>query len=347
MTSTASGAGRIEEGMRMRTITLEEHYATPAFMDGPGRQIKQEAEAARAHPQVAAGLARLIEQLCDIGEGRIANMDAAGIDLQVLSLTSPGVEQLDAVEAVALARDTNDTLAQAVRRHPDRLAGFAALPTPDPEAAADELQRTVEEHGFKGALINGHSRGRYLDDKVFWPILARAEALGVPLYLHPTPPPHSVIAGVYAGNYSSAVAGVLATAAWGWHIDTALHVVRLILSGALDRYPGLQVVVGHLGETLPFMLPRLEQSLPTELTHLDRPVSAYLRENVHYTFSGFNWTPAFLDLLLQVGSDRIMFSTDHPYGSMTQARTFLDQVPVSAAGRERIAHGNAERLLRL
>jgi predicted TIM-barrel fold metal-dependent hydrolase len=140
---------------------------------------------------------------------------------------------------------------------------------------------------------------------------------------------------------------VLATAAWGWHIDTAIHILRLILSGAFDQYPNLQLVIGHLGETIPFMLPRLERALPTELTNLDRPVSAYLRENVHHTFSGFNWIPAFLDLLLQVGADRIMFSTDYPYGSMTQARTFLDQLPASPADKERIAHGNAERLLRL
>jgi predicted TIM-barrel fold metal-dependent hydrolase len=333
--------------MTMRTISLEEHYATPAFMDGPGRQIKEEAAAAHAHPQVAAGLARLIDQLCDIGEGRIANMDTAGLDVQVLSLTYPGVEQLDPAEAVTLARDTNDTLAQAVRRHPDRLTGFAALPTADPEAASDELQRAVGEHGFKGALINGHSRGRYLDDKFFWPILARAEALGVPLYLHPTPPPPSTITDLYAGNYGPQIAGVLATAAWGWHIDTAIHVLRLILSGAFDLYPDLQLVIGHMGETLPFMLPRLERAMPTQLTNLDRPVSAYLRENVHYTFSGFNWTPAFLDLLLQVGTDRIMFSTDYPYASMTEARSFLDQLPVSPADKERIAHGNAERLLGL
>jgi uncharacterized protein len=133
----------------------------------------------------------------------------------------------------------------------------------------------------------------------------------------------------------------------GWHVDTAIHVLRLILSGALDRYPDLQLVIGHLGEALPFMLPRLERALPTQLTNLDRPVSACLRKNVHYTFSGFNWTPAFLDLLLQVGPDRIMFSTDHPYGSMTQARAFLDRLPVSPADKERIAHGNAEQLLRL
>ena len=170
----------------MRTIALEEHYATPAFMEGPGRQLKEQAEAARAHPRVAAGYAKLIEGLCDLGEGRVAAMDAAGIDVQVLSLTSPGVEQLDAGEAVTLAREANDALAEAVRSRPDRLVGFAALPTAAPEAAADELERVVR-HGFVGALVNGHSRGRYLDDGFFWPMLERAEALGVPIYLHHRP----------------------------------------------------------------------------------------------------------------------------------------------------------------
>jgi uncharacterized protein len=331
----------------MRTITLEEHYATAAFMDGPGRQIAAQAEAAHDHPQVAAGYATLIEQLCDLGDGRIAAMDAAGIDVQVLSLTSPGVEQLDATQAVPFAGATNEYLAEAVRRQPSRFAGFAALPTAAPEAAADELERTVGDYGFKGALINGHTRGRYLDDAFFWPILERAEALGVPLYLHPTPPPPSAIKAVYAGNYPPEVTGLLATAAWGWHLDTATHVLRLILSGAFDRFPGLQLVIGHLGEGLPFMLPRLELALPTDVTKLDRPVGAYLRENLHYSFSGFNWTPAFLDLLLQVGADRILFSADHPYGSMAQARSFLEQLPVSAGDKQRIAHANAERLLRL
>jgi predicted TIM-barrel fold metal-dependent hydrolase len=155
-----------------------------------------------------------------------------------------------------------------------------------------------------------------------------------------------VITTWYAGNYSAGVMGALATAAWGWHIDTAVHVIRLILSGVFDRYPDLQLVVGHLGETLPFMLPRLDRALPSELTGSDRPIAAYLRQNVHYTFSGFNWTPAFLDLFLQVGADRIMFSTDYPYSPMTEARAFLDQLPVSPADKERIAHGNAEQLLR-
>lgn len=331
----------------MRTITLEEHYATPAFMEGPGRELKAQAEAARAHPRVAAGYAKLVQKLCDLGEGRGAEMDAAGVDVQVLSLTSPGVEQLEASEAVALAREVNDTLAEAVRSHPGRFAGFAALPTPAPKSAAEELGRTVREHGFVGALINGHTGGRYLDDPFFWPILERAEALEVPIYLHPTPPPRPVIEASYSGNFAPGVAGGLATAAWGWHVETAAHVLRLVLGGAFDRFPGLQVVVGHMGEGLPFFMPRLDLALPKEVTGLDRPVGDYLRENVHYTFGGFNWTQAFLDLLLQVGAERIMFSADHPYASMAEAQAFLERLPVSPADREKISYGNAERLLGL
>ena len=336
-----------ENSRMIRTITLEEHYATPAFMEGPGHQLKDQARAVQAHPQVAAGLKELLDRLCDLDDRRIADMDAASIDMQVLSLTSPGTEQLDARDAVTLARDANDLLAEAVRRHPSRFAGFAALPTAVPDTAAEELERTIRAYDFKGALINGHIRGRYLDDPFFWPILERAEALQVPLYLHPTPPPQEVVAASYTGHYAPEVTIGLSTAAWGWHIETAIHVLRLILGGAFDRYPRLQVIIGHLGETLPFMLPRLDLGLPVQVTKLDRPIGAYLRENLHYTFSGFNYLPAFLDLLLQVGVNRIMFSTDYPYSSMMQARTFLEQLPVSPADKEQIAHGNAERLLHL
>ena len=326
--------------MPMRTITLEEHYASPAYMAGPGRQLKQQT-------QSAPGMARVVEQLCDLDQRRIADMDAAGIDVQVLSLNSPGVEQLDAPEAVAIARQTNDWLAQAVGRHPDRFAGFAVLPTADPGAAAAELERTVREFGFKGAAINGHTRGRYLDDAFFWPFLERAEALHVPIYIHPTMPPQPVIQAYYTGNFAPEVTRMLAMAGWGWHIETAVHVLRLILSGAFDRFPDLQVIIGHLGEGLASMMARIDHTLPVEVTKLKRPMGAYLRENLHYTFSGFNYTAPFLDLMLNVGVERIMFSSDYPYASMAEARTFLEQLPVSPADKERIAHGNAERLLRL
>jgi predicted TIM-barrel fold metal-dependent hydrolase len=234
-----------------------------------------------------------------------------------------------------------------VRRHPRRFVGFATLPTVSPQTAAEELDRTVREHSFKGAVINGHIRGRYLDDEFFWPILERAEALRVPLYLHPTPPPRSVIDLLYKGNYPAEVTNRLATAAWGWHIETAIHTLRLILSGAFDRYPRLQLVIGHLGEGLPFMMPRIDRRLPTAVTKLRRPIGAYLRENLHYTLSGFNFTSTFLDLFFEVGAHRIMFSADYPFGSMSEARKFLDGLPVSPADKESIAHGNAELLLGL
>ncbi|MFZ2104702.1 MAG: amidohydrolase family protein [Roseiarcus sp.] len=323
----------------MRTITLEEHYASDAFLEGPGRKLKEQAE------RFGGRAAKLFEQLCDLGDERIAEMDAANIDVQVLSLTSPGTEQLEGAEAVALARESNDRLADAVRSHPTRFAGFATLPTADPGRAADELGRTVLEHGFKGAVINGHHRGRYLDDKFFWSILERAQQLHVPIYLHPTQPPKPVIDACY-GGFAPMVSEMLAGPGWGWHIETAVHVIRIILGGAFDKYPELQLVIGHMGEGLPFMLSRLDV-MPMAMTKLERPISAYLRENVHYTFAGFNFTPTFLDLLLQVGVDRIMFSADHPYGSMSEARAFLDRLPVSSADREKIAHANAERLFRM
>lgn len=320
----------------MRTITLEEHFAYPEFLEGPGRQLKERAL------RFGGPAARLLEQLCDLGEKRIAEMDAAGIDIQVLSLTSPGTEQLEAADAAAMAHEANELLAAAVKQYPTRFAGFAVLPTASPEQAAEELEKMVREHGFKGAVINGHNRGRYLDDKFFWPILERAESLGAPIYLHPTQPPKPVIDASYAG-FSPIVTDMLAGPGWGWHIETAVHVIRLILGGVFDRYPKLEIVIGHLGESLPFMLQRLDV-MPMTMTKLDRPMSAYLRENVYYTFSGFNFMAGFLDLLLEVGVDRIMFSADYPYASMAQARAFLNQLPVSAADREKIAHGNAERL---
>jgi uncharacterized protein len=322
----------------MHTVTVEEHFATPDYLDGPGgREFKAELAARAPH---------IIDLLCDVGDGRIAAMDAAGIGMQVLSLNVPGVEQLGADEAVPVARAANDFLAAAVKKHPVRFAGFASLPVAAPEKAADELEARVRNDGFKGALINGHHRGRYLDDPFFRPIFERAAALGVPVYLHPTRPPKAVVEASY-GGFVPAVTGIFAGPGWGWHIETAVHVIRLILGGVFDRFPRLQIVVGHLGEGLPFMLPRLDRNMPPALTKLERRLGDYLRQNVYYTFGGFNFPATFLDLLLEVGASRILFSVDHPYGSMAAARAFLEQLPVSPDDRERIAHGNAEALLGL
>src|SRR4029079_12044539 len=171
----------------MRLITLEEHFATPAFFDGPARFVKERAE------KIGDRYLAVVERLRDVDAKRISEMDAAGIDMQVLSLSAPGVEQMEPTNAVAMARDTNDYLADAVKKHPTRFAGFAAVPTGAPKQAVEELERRVSQQGFKGAGINGHTRGHYLDDNFYWPILECPEALGVPIHLHPTPPPQAVI----------------------------------------------------------------------------------------------------------------------------------------------------------
>ena len=237
----------------MRTITLEEHFVSPGFMEGPGKDFIEQ-----LRNQGSRG-ARICEQLQDIGDKRIAEMDAAGIDMQVLSLNSPGVEQAEAAEQLSIAVESNDFLAEAVKKNPRRFAAFAALATAAPDKAAEELDRRVRHQGFKGTLINGHTRGRYLDDKFFSPILQRSEALNVPIYLHPTVPPKAVVEASF-GGFSPSVTAIFASAGWGWHIETAVHLIRMILGGVFDRYPNLQVVVGHLGEGIPFMLPRLNKN---------------------------------------------------------------------------------------
>lgn len=329
-----------------RIITLEEHFATRELMEGPGRNTRGPLETL-AKFSLGIDPQSLVQRLLDVGAQRIAEMDSAGIDTQVLSLTR-GIESIqNQTEALKFARSSNDLLADAVKGYPNRLAGFAILPVSSPKSAADELERTVKEFGFKGAIIHGHSRGRYLDDSYFWPILERAQELDVPLYIHPTAPPESVITASYSGNFPQEISGLMATAGWGWHIETAIHVLRIIFSGALDRYPRLQLIIGHLGEGLPFMLQRIERMFSVQLTKLNKPIGAYFRENIHYTISGFNFIQPFIDLLLQVGVERIMFSADYPYSSMKEARDFLVNLPISPPDRERIAHYNAEKLLRL
>lgn len=316
----------------MRTIALEEHYATAGFLRGPGSWL--------------ASRAGVIDAIADLGDGRIAAMDEAGIDLAVLSLAAPGVEQLDGPKATQLARECNDELAAAVARYPGRLAGFASLPIGAPDAAADELERAMRELGFRGAVINGHSQGRYLDDPFFEPVLDRAAALNAPIYLHPTIPPAAVVESSYAG-FSPEVTFAFATVGWGWHINTATHVLRLILGGVFDRYPDLQLIIGHMGEATSFMLPRFDATLKPELTGLNHAVSTYLRRNVHYTFANFNDEATYANLVAHVGIERVAFSADYPFGSMKTARAFLDALPLTDDERARISHLNAEKLLGL
>jgi uncharacterized protein len=322
----------------MRVITLEEHFWTDALTDA----LTEANRAALAMPRLGA----LADDLRDLGERRLADMDAAGIDVQVLSVAPPAAQVLEPGPAVRLARAANDQLAEAVGQHPDRFAGFATLPTPDPDAAAAELERTVTEHGFKGAMINGHTDGRFLDDEKFWPIFERAEALGVPVYLHPTYPTAQAMEVYYQG-FDDQVSATLATSGWGWHAETGLHVLRIILGGVFDRFPGLQMIIGHMGENLPFSLARADERLTPVATGLKRRVGDYFRDHFYVTTSGYFTDAPLLCTLMVLGADRILFSVDYPFSSNGRGRAFLDATPISEADREKIAHGNAERLLGL
>jgi len=322
----------------VRFIGIEEHYRTAAI-----------AEATASDPYMQALGARggeILTRLEDLGAKRLADMDSAGIEIQVLSHTLPATEKLDVATAVPLARDANDILADAIARHPKRFVGLATLPVASAEAAADELERSVTKLGFKGALINGLPRGRFMDDPSFWPVFERAEHLEVPLYLHPAVPPDSVREAYYSG-FSPDVSFALATAGWGWHIEVGLHMLRLILGGVFDRFPRLQIIVGHMGEGVPSMIWRTNAKVTQRTTKLERPVQEYFAANFYVSTSGFFSSTALLNLLLVLGADRILFAADYPYNKSEDARAFLEAAPIAQADREKIAHGNAERLLRL
>jgi predicted TIM-barrel fold metal-dependent hydrolase len=327
----------------MKIIALEEHFTTRALLqanaDHPLLTVLRSAEA-----QVS-GNDQLLLELTDLDERRLAVMDAAGVDVHVLSHVAPGPEELPPDTAVRLAAETNDAMAEAIMAHPDRFAAFAALPMPDPDAAAKELERTVRDLGFVGTLINSYVGGRFLDDEFFSPVLEAAEALDVPIYLHPNRPPQAVVDAYYSG-FSPVVSGTLATAAWGWHIDCGLHLLRLIVGGVFDRYPRLQVIVGHMGEAVPAMLWRTDSVL-NRVVDLDKPVKDYFRSNISITISGILDNIAFAAALNAVGIDRMMFSADYPFHSSLETREYLEQLPVDPSDKEKIAHVNAERLLKL
>jgi predicted TIM-barrel fold metal-dependent hydrolase len=324
----------------MRMVALEEHFIVPSLV----RRIDAEVIARRGFPAGPGSVPA--KQLADLGAGRIVDMDEAGITMQVLSASSPGADLLDGAEGIAFARDLNDILGGAVAAHPDRFAAFAHLPMRSPQQAADELERAVRELGFCGALINGLTQDRFLDDPRFEPILTRAERLDVPIYLHPNLPPESVRKAYYDGLPGNA-GFQLSAAAWGWHSEVAIHVLRLVLSGTLDRHPKLKLIIGHMGEGLPAMLVRSDKILERDAAQLTRSVGRTILDQVSVTTSGLFTLPPFEVALAVFGVDRVMFSIDYPYCSNRQGRNFLDALKLSAADLEKVAHGNADRLLKL
>jgi uncharacterized protein len=329
----------------MRTIALEEHVTTEEFLKATGQVYRISTKS------LQAGVEDVNTKLLDMGAGRIADMDANKIDMQVLSLSSVGLDKLDPASATALARDTNEKLAAAVRAHPDRFAAFATLALQEPEKVGAELEHCIKDLGFKGAMVMGSVNGVFLDDPRFTPLFETAQALDVPIYMHPGLPPREVL-GAYYGGLPGNIGIGLATSGWGWHAETGMHCLRLILSGLFDRFPRLKIIVGHMGDHLPYNIARThwvfsELARFGDTLPFKRKVIEYFRENFSITTSGYFATAPLLCALQVIGVDRVLFSVDYPYASNALGRGFLDTLPVSPEDFEKITHANAERLLKL
>ncbi len=320
----------------MRVIAVEEHVGTPqltAALKAAGIDARETAPA-------------LAGKLNDLGAKRLADMDAVGIDMQVLSVAGDGLEKLDRNGGIAMARDINDMLANGVKSHPDRFAAFAVLPLQAPDAAAAELERCVARLGFKGALISGTVNGRFLDNPAFQPVFAAAEKLDVPIYLHPAPPPPAVYQA-YFGDLPAPLGESLSTSAWGWHVETGMHCLRLVVSGLFDRFPKLQIIIGHMGENLPFSLVRADGRLTPLTRQLKQRVAEYFRTNFYITTSAYFTAPPLLCALEVFGADRMLFAVDYPFSTNAEGRKMLDTAPISPNDLAKITHKNAERLLKL
>ena len=336
-------------------IATEEAYAPPELFE---RYKKLLDDGSHNDPGFASFMGfylnntgpRLTEiraQIQDLGERRIRDMDSTGIAKQILSLTSPGVQVFDAPTAVSLAASFNDQLAEAIRKHPDRFAGLAAIAPQDPPAAAKELQRAVQSLGLKGAIVNSHTRGEYLDDPKFWAIFEAAESLGVPIYLHPNTPSPRMIGPFLDRGLDGAV--------FGFAVETSLHILQIVVSGVFDRFPKLQIVVGHLGEGLPYWLFRIDfmhqrmvsNNRYATVPKLQKKPSDYLKENFHATTSGMAWQPPILYAQSVLGVDRVLYAMDYPYQFVPEEVKVADDLPISDADKKKFYQTNAERLFSL
>ncbi len=328
----------------MRVVALEEHFTVPHLVRRIDADvIRRRGFRPRSAPKQGPNP---LELAPEIGAQRLAYMDEAGITVQVLSNTGPGPDLVPGSDGIAMAREMNDHLAAAISKHPDRFQGFAVLPMQNPDACAAELERCVRDLGFVGVNINGATEGRFLDDPTFAPILAKAVELDVPVYIHPHLAPESV-RQAYFGGLEPGAARILEAAGWGWHAETAVHVLRLVLSGTLDRFPKLKLVIGHMGEMLPVMLARIDDVFALDIDHLERPIGQQITEQVWITTSGIFTEPPFLAALMTFGIDRIMFSVDYPYASNAKGRAFLDRLSLSPADMAKLTHVNADQLLKL
>ncbi len=315
-----------------RVIAIEEHYYDPdvtAHFKGGDSKLG----------------GRIKDDLYEVGAARVKSMDEAGIDVQVLSHGAPSTQKMDAETGVKVATAANDKLHQICQAFPDRLAGFAALPTADPKASADELERAVDKLGFKGAMVHGLTGGtKFIDQKEFWPIFERAQALDVPLYIHPGLP-HEAVINAYLADYLDRFPA-FANAGWGFTMETATAGIRIVLSGVLEKYPDVKIILGHLGETLPFLVWRIDMAINRPENN-GVPFRDLFCRNFYITTSGFFSDPALLCCIQEMGVDHILFAIDYPFVPNAPGPKWMESLMLNADDKAKILHGNSERLLKM
>jgi predicted TIM-barrel fold metal-dependent hydrolase len=345
--NTAAGFGaengRPNAEKPLRVIATEEAFAIPEQLDAMRKLV---AESSEYDPDLhiwqhvlKGGV--LHDRLLDLDDERIRIMDQAGIDMQVLSLTSTGVQMFEPDQAVEIASIANDRLAEAIARHPTRFAGLATVAPQDPARAVKEMERAVTRLKLNGVVINSHTNGEYLSERKYWPILEAAAELGAPIYIHPRAPGPNHAAAYRTDHLEHAI--------WGYHAEAGLHGLRLITGGVFDQFPKLKIVLGHMGEGIPHWFYRIDYVHTATANRGERPKlkqkpSDYFKQNFVITTSGVNWTPPWELCISALGADKIMFAVDYPYQETMEAVRFLRSAPISEENRAKIAYENAVRV---
>lgn len=337
----------------MKKIAIEEHFYTEEFLsylrsrkEYPRLETIEDEKHNKVErmwrsPTGYMIITQQVNKLLDTGAGRLAEMDKAGIDMQILSLSGPGVDEIETPVANVMAKKINDELSKIVRKNPKRFAGFATVSPGDPEGAAKELQRAIKELGLVGLKLNSHFKGEYLDDRKFWPIFEMAEKLDVPVYLHPKELPADM--NKYYAKYP-----LLTSAMWGFAADAGLHTMRLMCGGVFDTFPKLKLIMGHLGEAIPFWLWRIDNRWQKAVNKMPaKKPSEYVKNNIWVSTSGMFGEQSFLCVYTTIGADKIVFAVDYPYESSEEGARFIENVPICDADKERVAHLNVEKLFKL
>lgn len=326
---------------KLRRIAVEETFSIPEIIDAIEKLLA-------IHPEKDLGTAKALkfvpgintikERLIDLDDHRIKEMDKAGVDVALLSLWSPGVQLFDKQQAIELAELANDRLTEAIKRHPNRYGGLITIAPQDPQKAAQEIERGITRLHLNGVLINSHTNGEFLDNKKFWPVFEAAVAHKVPIYLHPRTPPESM--------YKAFADYTMDGAMWGFALESSTHVLRMILGGVFDEFPELKIVLGHMGEGIPYWLSRID-TISSRDRKTKRAPSEYFLDNFSITTSGMSWDPVLEFNLKVLGPERIMFAVDYPYVSYDASVRWMDKAPISQVHREMIYHKNAERIFNL